>query len=409
MTQYFELKKVNEKEGTIRVILSDKGKKEIISTGLKTPLTNWSNGKLKQTGKNADLNLKLSRYKKSYEQYLTNKQLADELTSLTECKDYITKHVKTVNVERGKKDLNSLLELFKKESEGKLTEGALKPYTTLINHLHDYNSNVQFADFNQKFIDKFSLYLSTKSKHIKGAKNLQNPTINKLVVTLKAFCKWAHKNRHTSATEWKEIKQVKEIDQRIITLTSAELNKYANFNLKFKSYSQQRDVFCFACYTGLRFEDLKKVHVNNIKQVGNEYYLHVNTDKTLHEIKIKLVKQAVAILHKYDFQLPLISNQKTNDYIKDGLELAGIDRLEAVIVQHLNKHKVIHKPLYELVSIHDARKTFVTLALEGGMSISEVMAVSTHKDYRSFSRYVQLEAQRVNNKLQSVFALKKVS
>lgn len=409
MKLYYELKKVNEKKGSIRVIIGDKANKAIISTGIKTDLTNWSNGKPKAIGKNANLNLNLSRYKTAFDKYIANKQITNELTSLTECKDYITTHVKTLNVERGKKDLNSLLELFKKESEGKLTEGALKPYQTLINHLNDFNSNVQFADFNQKFIDKFSLYLSQKSKHIKKAKDLQNPTVNKMIVTLKALCKWAYENKHTSATEWQKIKQIKEIEQRIITLTSTELQQYSKFHFKYKSYAQQRDVFCFACYTGLRFEDLKKVNSNNIKQVGNEYYLHINTDKTLHEIKIKLVKQAVAILHKYDFKLPLISNQKTNAYIKDGLELAGIDRMETVVIQHLNKHKTINKPLYELVSIHDARKTFVTLALEAGMSISEVMAVSTHKDYRSFSRYVQLEAQRVNNKLQSVFALKKVS
>jgi site-specific recombinase XerD len=413
MKLYFELKKLNDKQGSIRVIIGEKKGKEIISTGLKINITDWSKeiGRPKEIGKNANLNLTLNKYVSAYEKYITQKQLANELTSLTSAREYIDANVNTVNKERGKKDFSDLLEQFKKDNEGKLTEGAIKPYVTLINHLHDYNSKLQFNDFNQKFADKFCLYLSKKSKHIKGAKDLQNPTLNKMLVTLKAFCKWALSKRHTSATEWLEIKPIKEIEQRIITLTSAELNQYATYKFKQKSYSQQRDVFCFACYTGLRFEDLKQVNFNNIKQVDNQYYIHINTDKTLAEIKIKLVSQAVAILKRYNFVLPLISNQKTNIYIKEGLEIASINRIETVVVQHLNKHHTVNKPLYKLVSIHDARKSFVTLALEGGMSIAEVMAVSTHKDYRSFSRYVQLEAQRVNNKLQSVFPthLKKVS
>lgn len=410
MNIYFELKKISDKEGTIRAIVTESSKKAIISLGIKTPLNNWHKGKPKQLTKNANLNMTLNKYVKAFDQYITNTQLADELGSINKAKDYIKANVNSLNKERGKKDLNHILELFKTANEGKLTEGALKPYTTLINHLNDYKTNLQFSDFDEVFIDKFSLFLSKKSKHVAGATNLQNPTINKMIVTLKAFCKWAYKNKHTSATAWKEIKQVKEIDQRIITLTLDEFNTYANFDFsKSPKLGRQRDVFCFATYTGLRFEDLKQVSKNNIKKSAGEYYVHINTDKTSHELKIKLVQQAVEILKNYDFELPFITNQKTNEYIKEGLKKAKINRSETVIIQYLNKHETINRPLHELVSIHDARKTFVTLSLQAGMSISEVMAVSTHKDYRSFSRYVQLEAQRINNKLQSVFALSKVS
>ena len=54
-------------------------------------------------------------------------------------------------------------------------------------------------------------------------------------------------------------------------------------------------------------------------------------------------------------------------------------------------------------------KMFITLALESGISVSEVMTMSTHKDFRSLSRYISLERERINTKLQSVFALDKVS
>lgn len=409
MKLYFDLKKLDTKQGTIRVIITDKKNKTAIGTGLKIAITDWLEGRPKQIGKNANINLILNKYITSFDKYITDKQLSNELISLTSAREYITNNVNTVNVERGKKDFAVLLELFKKDSP-ELTEGAIKPYTTLVNHLADFNPNTQFADINPTFVKRFALYLSTKSKHVKGAKNLQNPTINKMIVTLKAFCKWALKNKHTSATDWIEIKQVKEIDQRIITLTLAELNIYAKFNFgKDTKLAKQRDVFCFATYTGLRFEDLKQINPNNIKVSGDDIYLHINTDKTQKELKLKLVKQAKQLLIKYNYELPIISNQKTNLYIKEGLKKAEINRTETVIVQHLNKHTTINKPIHELLSIHDARKCFVSFALQGGMSITEVMQMSTHKDYRSFARYVQLENERINNKLQSVFSLKKVS
>ena len=406
MNLYFELKKISEKQGTIRAILIQQGKKSVISTGQKIDIKDWTSGKPKAITKNANIKLYLNKYETAFDGYMTKVQLADDLPSLNKGREYITSNVKTKNAERGTKDIATLINLFKSEKEGFMRDGALKPFTTLLNHLTDYNTNIQFADFDEDFRDKFSKYLSEKSKYIRGAQNLQNPTINKMLITLKVFCKWAFEKKHTSATDWMRIKRVKEIDQRIITLTSDELNAYHNFDFgNRQNLDRAKDVFCFASFLGLRYNDLKQVSKDTVKKG----FLHINTQKNNKELKIKLIPQAIQILEKYNNSLPLeISNQKLNKNIKEGVKVAGIDRKETVIIQHLNSIVKKSKYVYELISIHDARKTFITQCLEKGLSITEVMQMSTHNNYKSFARYISIEQSKVDEKLENVFGYLKV-
>ncbi len=407
MHLYFEKKKINEKEATIRVILSQSGVKAIISTGQKIELKEWGDGGPKATSKNANIRLYLNKYRRAFENYITEAKLANDISSLNKAKDYIKSNVKSLNAERGKKEFTALLKEFKTEKEGFLREGALKVYTTLINHISDYNSNTQFADIDEEWANKFAKYLANKSKHVKDATDLQNPTINKMLVTLKVFCKWAHKNKHTSSTDWLGIKRLKETEQRIVTLQFDELIKYFNFDFgERKNLERAKDVFCFGSFVGLRFNDLTQVNEDSIKNG----YVHINTQKNNKELRIKLIPEALQILAKYDNKLPIdISNQKLNQNIKAGVKKAGINRKMTTIIQHLNNLSKKESYIHQLISIHDARKTFITLSLEGGLSISEVMQMSTHNDYKSFSRYVNLEASKVDEKLVNVFSKLRVA
>ena len=340
---YYDLKKVSEKEGTIRVILSQHAKKAVIYTGKKILINDWIKGNPKAIGKNANINLYLRKYKTAFDLYMTNTQLANDLPSLNNCKDFITTAIKTPTSERGKKDIPALIEQFKKEKEGILKEGALKPFTTLSNHLTDFETNIQFAGFNKDWATKFAKYLSEKSTHIKGAKSLQNPTINKMIVTLKVFCKWAFEKKHTSATEWMQIKRVKELDQRIITLTMSELITYFNFDFKEKiNLERAKDVFCFASFLGLRYNDIKQVNKRNIKKG----YLHINTQKTNTELRIKLIPEALEILEKYNYILPLdISNLKLNKIISitQNFYLLNLINNSIIQIKHLTIQMTIMK------------------------------------------------------------------
>jgi site-specific recombinase XerD len=47
-------------------------------------------------------------------------------------------------------------------------------------------------------------------------------------------------------------------------------------------------------------------------------------------------------------------------------------------------------PLYSVISSHTARRTFITLCLEKGMPIQDVMKMSGHSDYKSMKPYIRV-------------------
>jgi integrase len=222
-----------------------------------------------------------------------------------------------------------------------------------------------------------------------------------MIATLKIFCQWAFKKRHTSATGWLDLKKIEEKEQTIITLEDHELRRYYNFDFGKKvNLARGRDVFCFAAFCGLRYSDLIDLDSHSVKR-GK---LNLNTNKTSKDLSIKLIPEALDILAKYDYKLPLdISNQKLNNNIKAGVKKAGINRMETVIVQYLSDVKKERKYVHELISIHDARKTFITLCLDNGLSIPQVMKMSTHDSYSSFKRYMNMDQGKVDEKLPEVF------
>ncbi|RYE54766.1 MAG: site-specific integrase, partial [Sphingobacteriales bacterium] len=110
-----------------------------------------------------------------------------------------------------------------------------------------------------------------------------------------------------------------------------------------------------------------------------------------------LTPYSKGILAKYGEMhrpLPIISNQKLNEYIKELCEKAGINEPIEIVRFNGAKRIATTYPKYELIGVHTGRKTFATLSLERGMSAEEVMTITGHKDYQSFKRYVKITEQR---------------
>ncbi len=96
-----------------------------------------------------------------------------------------------------------------------------------------------------------------------------------------------------------------------------------------KQYLERvRDVFLFCCFTGLRHSDVYNLRTSDVKADRIE----ITTIKTADSLVIELNNHSKAILDKYKdvhFEdnkvLPVISNQKMNDYLKELGEIAEIN------------------------------------------------------------------------------------
>lgn len=178
----------------------------------------------------------------------------------------------------------------------------------------------------------------------------------------------------------------------IIYLTETELFKILNLEGLSKCLQQVRDNFCFACFTGLRFSDIAKIKRTNIK----DDFIEIKTEKTRETLKIPLNQHAKNLLKKYESIQderplpPTITNQKTNEYLKELCEIAEIDEMVEIEKYSGSKKILIRKRKYNLVTSHTARRTFVTLSLEKGIRAEIVMNITGHKEYQTFKKYIKI-------------------
>jgi integrase len=279
------------------------------------------------------------------------------------------------------------------------SDSTLKKYKTTLSHLKDfaeaYSYKVAFENLDHKFLEQFITYLLKEKKHT-------NNTVEKNVTILKTFLGWATENEYNTKLTFKKFGYIKEqVD--IVYLTEEELHKLYNLDLNEKEALQRvRDVFCFGCFTGQRFSDILRIAREQIR--GNTWY--IVTQKTKDVLEVPLNSYALAILNKYKDNarpLPVVSNQKTNEHLKDLCELAGIDEY-VTLTKYRGAEKIQeHKKKYEVVGTHTARRTFVTLWLEKGGRPETCMEITGHKDYKTFKKYIKITSKVKRVEMEKVF------
>jgi integrase len=283
---------------------------------------------------------------------------------------------------------------FVKDSTGTHKPGTLKVYSGLAAHLSAFekyrNIKITFDSIDIPVLRSFNGFLTDVQK-------MNNVTAAKQMSTLKTLLNYARTIYKIEVNpDYRDFKvSRKDGEFEVITLTQEEFMAIYNLDLSDnKRLDAIRDVFCFSCATGLRYSDLEQLRREHIRKDNT---IRMTASKTGQKTVIPLNPISYSILLKYKERLkplPIISNQKTNDYIKEIGELAGIDTpIEIVRMRGVKKITEVFKK-YELLSIHIGRKSFITLSLEKGIAIQEVMSLSGHTTFKAFKRYVDVNDSR---------------
>jgi integrase len=156
---------------------------------------------------------------------------------------------------------------------------------------------------------------------------------------------------------------------------------------------QVKDVFLFCCYTGLRYSDVLALKHSDVK----DDCIEITTVKTLDSLTIELNKHSRAILDKYKdipFKdgkaLPVTSNHKMNDYLREIGQLACFNKPVHETYYIGNERIDEVKPKYELLTMHVARRTFVCSALAKSIAPQVIMKWTGHSDYNSMKPYIDI-------------------
>lgn len=310
-----------------------------------------------------------------------------------------------------KLNLFDFLDHFILEVEDSRKKKSIKEYRTIYNDLKGYEeyykTTLSFDRINDSFLNKYLAFL------VKVKENTQN-TIAKKISTLKTLLNYGIRGKHHNNLAFKEFK-VKKIETQKVYLEKKELSLIYNLDLSDNlKLEKVRDVFCFGCFTGLRYGDIRKLKHAEIftKQkedgtITKEYKSYAQKTSTPNVVPLN--DYAIKILDKYapkkedsptlsqteieklnlqKYALPVISNQKMNDYIKDVAKLAKVN--SKVIVTRFMGSKRTDETFekHQLIATHAARRTFSILSLEQGMRIEVLQKILGHRSIRTTMKYV---------------------
>lgn len=259
------------------------------------------------------------------------------------------------------------------------------------------NKRIKLTDINEQFQENFTKYLIEY-------RELTHNTVARLFKQIKTFMKWAERNGYHNNHHFKEIKQPEKPGD-IIVLNWHEL--MALFELQVTKEVDQvvRDGFLLQCFTSLRYSDLKNLKKSDVK--GD--YLDITAIKTRDLNRIPLNQYSRTLIERYwhsdtNYIIPVISNQKFNKKIKTICRWAGMKE-PITLVKYRGQERIeTILPKYRAISSHVGRKTFITNALTLGMPTETVMAISNHKDYKTFKRYINIADEEKKKAMDKAFS-----
>lgn len=290
-----------------------------------------------------------------------------------------------------------------------------KKHNTTYNHLSSvFNKEFDRLTFNRidtAFVERFKNGLIAQGFKQKDSKQeYLNNTLVKYLESFRGFLNWCKDEKRNYYKGTAKFEDVQENEINVIYLNAEEIETLEKTEMPNKKLSEVKDVFLFGCYTGMRFSDLYNLKKNDVLNDSVRFYITKNHQTTWHFVP--LIPKAKEILYRYkniagEKALPVISNQKTNGYLK--LVMQEIDLNESLMIREKKADGRIEENEYkkwELISCHTSRKSFISFAIENGMEESVIKSLTGHsKNSRAFSRYYEISEAKKKAAMEKVFGL----
>ena len=236
-------------------------------------------------------------------------------------------------------------------------------YFYIYNHLEEFLKSKSLAKLELKELKLNLLY--DFEYFLKAKKGNKQITVNKTLQRFKKVIKQAQIEGFIDRDPFLGYK-VKKINKQIVYLKQSELKKLEEH--KFGNYRLEkvRDCFVLCCYTGLAYNEMSRLKSKHLQTNGDVNWIIIDRTKTEKTLEIPLLKKAENLISKYTFdevlELPVVSNQRFNSYLKEIAEIVGIEK------------NLTH---------HVARKTFATtVLLENNIPIEIVSHVLGHSSIK---------------------------
>lgn len=268
--------------------------------------------------------------------------------------------------------------------------GTYDRYCTALKHVKEFLqfkykiSDISIKQINHEFITEFEYYLKTERKCCHN-------TTMKYITNFKKIIGICIKNKWIIENPFENYKiNLKEVEREY--LSKDEIQAITDKEFATQRLAQIRDIFLFCCFTGLSYADVKKLSKEHIiTGIDGEHWIKINRTKTDVRSSIPLLPMASDILNKYKDDvkcqankklLPVLSNQKMNDYLKEIAAVCGI-----------NKN----------ITFHLARHTFATtITLANGVALESVGKMLGHRSIKTTQHYAKVIDRKLSEDMKLV-------
>ena len=234
-------------------------------------------------------------------------------------------------------------------------------YCLVVDKFKKAVTNKPITQLTNADILDFKYYLLNVAK-------LGNNTLCGYMTKAKTIFNYAVDNDLISSNPFRKLK-IKKEEVEITPLSKDELNAIRQKDFRIKRLNQVRDCFVFASYTAMAYSDLANISRDDIREQSGVHYIQKQRVKTGVQYTIPLNDIALDILKRYDYQLPVLTNQRYNSYLKEIADICGIEK--------------------NLTS-HLARHTAATLMLNSGISIDVVAKILGHRNTQMTAHYAKM-------------------
>ena len=262
--------------------------------------------------------------------------------------------------------------------------GTLKHYKTSRRRLEEFikkytnKDEIALSKVNYGFINAFDVFLKRDKGALPNTALWYHKHVKKTFNTAMAL-------GYVTRSPYESFKPTRNESHRDF-LTLEEVTKIKSKNIQIPRLELVRDVFVFACYTGLSYSDVAKLNLNHI-QTGNDgnVWIIIDRSKTETRCRIPLLPIANDILKRYENHpvvvtenrlLPVYCNQKMNTYLK---EIATICEIQKTITMHVVRHRFA---------------TSVTLS--NGVPIETVSKMLGHSSLKTTQIYAKIVDSKIS-------------
>jgi len=410
MRSTFNLKDKN-KEGETLIFLKayfkNEGRKFVYSTGEIINPNEWDfenrqpnnlTGRTSKAEKQRKVKSQLDRYSNFFSSITDLYINTEQDLTIDNIRNEFDAKFKKVSIEKNKfYDAYDEFMSFKKKNKD-WKPATIKRYDNIKTLLEDFEKEKSFKltynTITTKFYTEFTDFCMNGKGHI-------NNTFSRNVGLFKTFMLWSLKNGYTYKADFINFKKKPRVITNQIALTKEDLQKIMMHDFKTKKLEKVRDVFVFSCVTGLRFGELKLISKSNVINDSVSLKEEKGSGKQTREIPLNEI--ALFLLRKYEYKLPLIANQKHNDYIKEVFEACGYTQ---EVEKTTTKGKEVIRefmPFKDRVSSHTARRTFITMMKRKGKSDKLIAEITGHRDMKTLNQYYQVSDEEVKEAVKDTF------